>query len=983
MITLPDLFAKKISGRPALEASVRQTFDLFEPWLEQSGMPFFPGFTDHSPRHINDVLRTAASLIADTAHDLISAEDVAVLCMAILLHDSGMHLTQDLFRDLVADTGLPLIHGLGDTSWAQLWKDFLSEANRFGQDKLIAIFGDADPIIVGELKLENLSERDCLLIGEFVRRHHARLAHEIAVRGISRKDAAPLRIVGLDDDIRDISGLVARSHGMSIRETFSYIEQKYGLVAEYRNVKLPFLMAVLRIADYVQVKSERAIKALLSVKELRSPISRQEWLAHFAVKDVSTNHDDPEALYVQAVPADVKTFLKLEGLFRDIQRELDASWGTIGEIYGRKSKLTSLGLTVRRIRSNLDDTKNFSKSVTYIPLRAGFASSGPELLKLLVGPLYNYEYGVGIRELVQNAVDACRELHDLHGQAKRAPSKSTLPDVTVEIEELEDGTGWITVTDSGIGMTLDTVANYFLVAGASFRNSDIWKRQHTDDSGIARVIRGGRFGVGALAAFLLGDEIQVKTRHVDGSELEGVEFKARIDDPVVELRRSKAPVGTSIKVWVSDRNVFRKLAPSHLVSNLDGGTVTELDDWHSVDWFAQEKPNVIYRWNGYNKAAEEDYPPGPRVRVRAEFKVRKETIVPIPGSATLDWNILEDAASYKTILWRYIKPKRRSKSKTFEIQPTDEITVNGIRVQNIGGYRSAAIKISSDDRVSPEYSLSRPSMAIFDPAGVCPINLQRSEVAFEKMGVDTQLAKAILGNHLRQFPKFVAKVTTFDDFERVAQNIRNYRGLTYAGHVTPVCASIKGLFLSTPKFYVDLRVENLVFVVVSDSFKSKKISTVLRKGEGLLLRTKSMSSQAELALFRGLLANDFGWDWYARTAAIPQLRRRFSLCAILRSTWNSANETGKVHRSIMDSLEHQPLSKGHVWVMSGDIDAAKKSIPRAQNIFDSLGRNTEVAIWGLDEQQPFAEAKSLLSTTWIEIFGSAYIGPVKHQNRKR
>lgn len=362
----------------------------------------------------------------------------------------------------------------------------------------------------------------------------------------------------------------------------------------------------------------------MSVKELRSPISRQEWRNHFAVKDVSQQHDDPEAFFVSAAPVDVKTYLKLVALFKDIQRELDESWATIGEVYGRRGSLAKLGLTMRRIRSNLDSTEKFSRSVPYIPVKASFDSSGPDLLKLLVGPLYNYEYEIGIRELIQNAVDACRELSDFSNNASSINNSAEQEaDVLVNIHENDDGTAWITVTDKGVGMTLETVTKYFLIAGASFRKSDLWKRQHMDESGQARVMRGGRFGVGALAAFLLGDEIKVKTRHFSRPESDGLEFKARIDDPTIELRRCIAPIGTSIEIWVSDSNVIDKLRPSDLPQDKEQQKADILlDSWEEVDWFIQSFPRVECKWNGYDVRGQADIS---RTRFSAKFFQKKIT----------------------------------------------------------------------------------------------------------------------------------------------------------------------------------------------------------------------------------------------------------------------------------------------------------------------------------------------------------------------
>jgi molecular chaperone HtpG len=73
----------------------------------------------------------------------------------------------------------------------------------------------------------------------------------------------------------------------------------------------------------------------------------------------------------------------------------------------------------------------------------------------------------------------------------------------------------------------------------------------------SRVLRSGRFGVGALAAFLLGIEIHVSTRHVTASK--GISFITKLDLNPVELRYDASiPVGTSIRVKLTPQ-VFKQL----------------------------------------------------------------------------------------------------------------------------------------------------------------------------------------------------------------------------------------------------------------------------------------------------------------------------------------------------------------------------------------------------------------------------------------
>jgi hypothetical protein len=104
------------------------------------------------------------------------------------------------------------------------------------------------------------------------------------------------------------------------------------------------------------------------------------------------------------------------------------------------------------------------------------------------------------------------------------------------------------VSDRGIGMTLQTVRDYFLRVGASYRTSADWKREFADDQQASTVLRTGYFGVGALAAFLVGDEMRVRTRHV--TEKEGIEFVIRLHSDPVQVNRADCPVGTTVTIPV-------------------------------------------------------------------------------------------------------------------------------------------------------------------------------------------------------------------------------------------------------------------------------------------------------------------------------------------------------------------------------------------------------------------------------------------------
>lgn len=116
-----------------------------------------------------------------------------------------------------------------------------------------------------------------------------------------------------------------------------------------------------------------------------------------------------------------------------------------------------------------------------------------KIIPNLIRPLYGDKPECGLREIVQNALDACKEYK------KETLSDSNESYVRIDVE-MNATHKRIIVRDNGIGMTKDILLNkYFVVGESSKKDSDI------------DVI--GQFGIGALAAFLLGNHISVRTKN--------------------------------------------------------------------------------------------------------------------------------------------------------------------------------------------------------------------------------------------------------------------------------------------------------------------------------------------------------------------------------------------------------------------------------------------------------------------------------------
>ena len=377
-----------------------------------------------------------------------------------------------------------------------------------------------------------------------------------------------------------------------------------------------------------------------------------------------------------------------------------------------------MGLTLRRVRSNLDDPK-FATSVPYIPAAAAFDSSGADLLKLLIQPLYGEKPEIGIRELVQNAVDACRELED-YLQQFPAPTKPEFTaqdgDVVISLEDKGSEGRWLEVSDRGIGMTPEVLRHYFLKAGASFRRSDSWRKVHETSEGKSRVLRSGRFGVGVLAAFLIGDDLEVSTRHLNDAADNGLTFKATIDTDTIELMRCSRPVGTTIRVRISDEAIWKALTTRHQTWSQDPNTgrYSQIQGQKSWDWYCLSEPNVI--------------------RISEGSRLEQRSFLPGPNSELGPHAHRISRVDYKDIQWSYNEGPFLVTNGIVVTESRPSATITDIPLRDLG--------------TSSGFPFICPNVSVFDPDGNLPLVLQRTGLTTSRYPFHEELFQDVIQDWL-------------------------------------------------------------------------------------------------------------------------------------------------------------------------------------------------------------------------------------------
>ena len=552
----PARFLDILYADKTLTKSILDIEDKIERIISNQPPVFFGQYTDHGINHFRDTLKRALHLVCidemeckpvqKAVVEYLSPLNVFVLSAAVLFHDLGMHIHFNGFKQLINGFYDDVrVEFFNDLTWKEEWDNFMIEAKRFSGRERVNLFGD-EQVTVKDIDFsKNSVDSDIQkhLIGEFIRRHHGRLAHEIALKGFPFKGEEVIQFANdLQPEYKDIFGLIARSHSMNVRDAMEYIEEMFPGDPHFPySIEVPFLMCVLRIADYFQIDNTRTNVFLVKLKSFTSPYSLNEHRAHLSTEYFKTDEKDPETLYVDAKPKDGLMYTKLLGLFDDIQNELDTSFAIIGEMYGRNR--TYFKLRYRRIKTNLKNRRVIAR-YDYVPDVYRFEAD-TDLFKLLVGPLYGNDPSYGVREMIQNAVDACIEL-----QYKLSDSYE--PVIDINVENREDKEYVFTITDNGKGMSLGEIKNYYLKAGASFRNSTEWKMDYQRDDNSSSIRRVGKFGIGVLASFLVGDIIEVTTKRYN--EPVGYTFNADLTHEFIELRKNNnCSVGTKIIIKIGKK----------------------------------------------------------------------------------------------------------------------------------------------------------------------------------------------------------------------------------------------------------------------------------------------------------------------------------------------------------------------------------------------------------------------------------------------
>lgn len=373
----------------------------------------------------------------------------------------------------------------------------------------------------GVLKVVNNEEEEA--IKEIVRVTHPQRIKEYIDYDFGGKTI--YNILQLDDkypysdDIVDI----CVSHG----ENYEYLKHLRSDKTKGNYFYNPqYLAALLRIADLLDLDRQRT--PVLWYKMMRiDGFSRDEWEKHFIVHNelkIKKYLDNKNQIFFEGISSNAKIHRKYLKYIDDLKVELENA----DELLNTKDSNDKYKF---RISTKIDDCVS-TKGFKYSDLRLNLDYSS--ITNLLMGKNIYGNCKLGLRELIQNSIDACKIMTEIQSNGYDNPID---PQIFVIYSSKNK---YVKIKDTGIGMTLDVVKKHFLNVGKSYYKSNEYLYENYNYAPI------GHYGIGFLACFLLSDNVTVKTKYYKNSEVNQIELEKNSEYVVTNIEETGTFFGTEI-----------------------------------------------------------------------------------------------------------------------------------------------------------------------------------------------------------------------------------------------------------------------------------------------------------------------------------------------------------------------------------------------------------------------------------------------------
>ena len=349
-------------------------------------------------------------------------------------------------------------------------------------------------------KFQELSSEEQLsYLADYVRKNHAkRVANALNRKVNGNTDIKSFLYAGksLSYDLSDIVAKICQSH----TENPKWITDNLSSNCEYEkdSINPQHIAFLLRIGDALDIDDRRAPYILYKIINPKG-ISDTEWKKHIPI----TNYNK-----VKPVENGIGIFFtgvcKEPKIYRKITEYLDWMDNDLKQIIKTSNSfLPKYQLKIQTPINREVETQGF------VNTSLKFKLDYNQVIKLLMGEKIYGNKREGLRELLQNSIDAVLLMSDIQANNDEYWYSSYHPEIKIIVSKKENR---FSISDNGTGMTEEILNNYFFNVGSSYYTSDEFDKTNYEYQPI------GHFGIGFLACFMLSSKIELKTKYFKSNE---------------------------------------------------------------------------------------------------------------------------------------------------------------------------------------------------------------------------------------------------------------------------------------------------------------------------------------------------------------------------------------------------------------------------------------------------------------------------------
>ncbi len=346
---------------------------------------------------------------------------------------------------------------------------------------------------------------------------------------------------------------VCRAHGEDVEFIRELKKNKRVMYLRNETSNLQFVAMMLRIGDIVHFSYDRAPVAQRSLRHFESDYSYDQWRIK---ADSGINYsisEDGEISY--------SAFCCIPQDYYDLMKYVDFIDNEI-YLYNRLRHEEKWDSCYPELAKRIVNRDNISHDDSFDPVPdLKFSLEQHRILELLMGAqLYSDEYAC-LRELYQNALDACRcqmAIDSFNGKESKGRIEFGI--------EYDGENRYVYCLDNGKGMSRHIIENYLLRIGSSYyRSSDFYQSQAATGNTFTPT---SQFGIGILSCFMIGDRLEITTRE-EGGELISCAMESIHECFYYKKEPSKSDkdrissYGTLIKIFLNEHYKNRVLDDYH------------------------------------------------------------------------------------------------------------------------------------------------------------------------------------------------------------------------------------------------------------------------------------------------------------------------------------------------------------------------------------------------------------------------------------